>query len=149
MQLPVDWRISLVRFDQVMSHTIGRIDPVTREALEVLGAVFRQLRAERGLSQRALAGRCGLSQSTISKLERGRAEGLRAAWIARLLAGLDGTVRILPDERPVIERCHGFIQLCRAFSRSAGTERRRARADRERADFEAWAAAKTHPEPRP
>ena len=84
-----------------MSHMIGGVDPVTREALQVLGAVFRKLRAERGLSQRALAGRCGLSQSTISKLERGLAEGLRAAWIARLLAGLDGSVRIPPDDRPL------------------------------------------------
>lgn len=132
-----------------MAHTIGRVDPVTREALEVLGAVFRQLRAERGLSQRALAGRCGLSQPTISKLERGRAEGLRAAWIARLLAGLDGSVRILPDERPVIERCHGFTQLCRAFSRTEGQKRRRVRADRQQAEFEAWAASKAQSDAAP
>ena len=125
---------------------IGGVDPVTREALQVLGAVFRKLRAERGLSQRALAGRCGLSQSTISKLERGLAEGLRAAWIARLLAGLDGSVRNLPDDRPVIARCHGFTQLCRAFSRTEGQRRRRVRGDRQRAEFEAWAASKLAPD---
>lgn len=41
------------------------------------------------MSQRALAGRCGLSQSTISRLENGLAPGVRVAWVARLLAGLD------------------------------------------------------------
>jgi transcriptional regulator with XRE-family HTH domain len=124
-----------------VSHTVGRLDPVTREALEVLGAVFRGLRAERGLSQRALASRCGLSQSTISKLERGRAEGLRAAWIARLLAGLDGRVEILPDERPITERCHGFTRLRRAFASGEGAARRRAHAERRRTVFEVWAEA--------
>jgi transcriptional regulator with XRE-family HTH domain len=124
-----------------MSNSIRGIDPVTREALEVLGAVFRQLRAERGLSQRALASRCGLSQPTISKLERGQAEGLRAAWIARVLAGLDGSVRILPDDRPIVERCHGFVELRRAFSRDAGLRRWRAREDQRRARLEAYVAS--------
>ena len=123
-----------------MSHKIGGLDPATREALQVLGGVFRQLRLERGLSQRALAGRCGLSQSTISRLECGLAEGLRAAWIGRLLAGLDATVRVLPDDRPMLDRCRGFVRLRRAFSPAAGDARRRAREERRRERLAAYAA---------
>jgi transcriptional regulator with XRE-family HTH domain len=121
-----------------VAHSIGRLDPETREALQVLGQVLRLLRAERGLSQRALAGRCGLSQPTISRLECGLAEGVRVAWIARLLVGLDMTVRVLPDERSEIERSHGFRQLRRAFSSSAGDARRRARDQRRQARLDAY-----------
>jgi len=106
-----------------MSHPIGRLDAPTREALVVLGEVLRDLRGERGLSQRALAGRCGLSQSTISRLETGKAEGVRVAWIARLLAGLDTQVRAAPDERHILDRCHGFRKLRHAFDAERGGAR--------------------------
>ena len=110
-----------------MSHRIGRLDRPTRQALLALGAVLRELRAERGLSQRALASRCGLSQSTISRLETGQAEGVRVAWIARLLAGLDAEVRIQPDERHMLDRCRGFRKLRIAFDREHDNARSRAR----------------------
>jgi transcriptional regulator with XRE-family HTH domain len=110
-----------------MAHEIGRIDAGTREAMQVLGGVLRQLRTERGLSQRRLARRCGLSQSTISRLECGLAEGVRVAWVARLLAGLDTSVRLLPDNRPLLERSHAFKRLRQGFSPAAGDARRRAR----------------------
>jgi transcriptional regulator with XRE-family HTH domain len=112
-----------VRFHERMSHPIGRLDAPTREALVVLGAVLRELRGERGLSQRALAGRCGLSQATISRLESGKAEGVRVAWIARLLAGLDTQVRIFPDDRPMLDRCHGFRKLRTCFDAEHGKAR--------------------------
>ena len=110
-----------------MSHTIGRLDEPTRDALRVLGVVLRQLRAERGLSQRALGARSGLSQSTISRLECGLAEGVRAAWIARLLAGLDERVQARPDERPMLERCHGFRKFRQAFGYREADQRKRTR----------------------
>jgi transcriptional regulator with XRE-family HTH domain len=110
-----------------MSHRIGRVDRDTREALQILGSVLHDLRQSRGLSQRALAGRCGLSQSTISRLENGLAEGVRVAWIARLLAGLDTTVPLMLDDRPPIERSHAFKNLWRAFAPAAGAARMRAR----------------------
>ena len=75
-----------------MSHSLGPIDEPTAEALRVLGRILYELRRQRGLSQRALAARCGLSQATISRLENGLAPGVRIAWIARLLAGLDSDV---------------------------------------------------------
>ena len=54
-----------------------------------LGSVFLELRRSRGLTQRRLAWRSGLSQPTISRLETGKAPWLSAVQIARLLAGLD------------------------------------------------------------
>jgi transcriptional regulator with XRE-family HTH domain len=119
--------ISAAAFNRVMSHGLGWIDLDTREALQLLGTVLRELRQERRLSQRALAGRCGLSQSTISRLECGLADGVRVAWIARLLAGLDAEVRIQPDDRPVAKRCHGFRRLRNAFSAQSVELRRRPR----------------------
>lgn len=70
-------------------------DAATQEALVALGSVFRTLRLSRGLSQRQLAARCGLSQSSISRFETGKAPWMSAVWIARLLAGLD----LAPDGR--------------------------------------------------
>jgi transcriptional regulator with XRE-family HTH domain len=110
-----------------MSHPIGELDGPTREALTVLGQVLRELRIERGLSQRALAGRCGLSQSTISRLEAGKAVGVRAAWLARLLAGLDTHIRRLPDDQHLLDRYHGFRKLRSAFDAAHGDARRRER----------------------
>lgn len=110
-----------------MSHSIGRLDRPTQEALVELGKVLRELRAERGLSQRALASRCGLSQPTISRLETGQAEGTRVAWLARLLAGLDTHVRILPDDRHLLDRNRGFRVLRQQFDRQHGDARARAR----------------------
>lgn len=124
-----------------MAHDIGRIDPETAEALRVLGGVLRELRASRGLSQRALAGRCGLSQSTISRLECGLAPGVRVAWVARLLAGLDTAVRRVPDDRSPVERTHALTLLRAAFSPPAGDARRRAREARRRDRLEAYARA--------
>jgi transcriptional regulator with XRE-family HTH domain len=72
-----------------MPHSLGPIDEPTAEALRGLAAVVFELRRQRGLSQRALAARCGLSQSTISRLENGLAPGMRIGWLGRILAGLD------------------------------------------------------------
>jgi transcriptional regulator with XRE-family HTH domain len=82
---------------------------------------------ERGLSQRRLAHRCGLSQSTISRLESGKAAGVRVAWIARLLAGLDARVQGLPDDRDLLDRHRGFRKLRTAFDVAHGGARLRER----------------------
>jgi transcriptional regulator with XRE-family HTH domain len=44
--------------------------------MELFGALVRKWRLDHGLSQRQLAVKCDLNQSTISRLERGRAPGL-------------------------------------------------------------------------
>jgi transcriptional regulator with XRE-family HTH domain len=64
------------------------LDDWTVEALRETGRAIRRLRSAEGLTQRALADRCGLSQSTISRLERGLTPGLRLAWLARLFVAL-------------------------------------------------------------
>jgi len=72
-----------------MGYVIRRIDPLTQEALEELGQVLRKLRGERGLSQASLAARSGVHQSTISRLECGKAPGFTVVAVARILAGLE------------------------------------------------------------
>ncbi|HXG26817.1 MAG TPA: helix-turn-helix transcriptional regulator [Candidatus Binatia bacterium] len=110
-----------------MSHRYGLLDRPTRDALVALGAVLRELRLERGLSQRSLAARAGLSQATVSRLEAGKAAGVRAAWIARLLAGLDEQTTSQPDDQHLLERNHGFRKLRAAFDAGHGAARARAR----------------------
>lgn len=53
-----------------------------------LGAAIRRMREERGLGQRELACRAGISQGALSKIESGR---LGVTWprLARLCAVLD------------------------------------------------------------
>ena len=72
-----------------MGYRLEDQDEPTLEALRVLGATYRSIRVARGLTQRQLSARSGLSQSTISRFENGRAPWLAAVWIARLLAALD------------------------------------------------------------
>src|SRR3990172_628362 len=72
-----------------MGYRLEDQDEPTLEALRVLGATYRSIRDARGLTQRQLSARSGLSQSTISRFENGRAPWLAAVWIARLLAALD------------------------------------------------------------
>lgn len=58
------------------------------------------LRRERGLTQRELAGRVGVSQSDLSKIERRR--DVRLSTLRTYLEALGGTLRIrfeAPDER--------------------------------------------------
>ena len=86
-----------------MAYRLEDQDVPTREALVALGSVFVELRRSRGLTQRKLAARCGLSQSTICRLETGKAPWLSAVWIARLLAGLDIGPDILGFRTTLIE----------------------------------------------
>jgi transcriptional regulator with XRE-family HTH domain len=71
-----------------VGYVVDRLDPLREAALREFGNILRTLRAQRGLSQRALAARCGLSQSTICRLETGIARGVRIRVLARMLAGL-------------------------------------------------------------
>jgi transcriptional regulator with XRE-family HTH domain len=99
-----------------MSHRLGPIDEPTAEALRALGEILLRVRGARGLSQRALAGRCGLSQSAISRLENGLAPGVRIAWVARLLAGLDQGVPPIGHEPWNGWTTPGWVLLIERFS---------------------------------
>jgi len=61
----------------------------TQAGLVLLGFTFASLRRSHGYSQRALAPRCGLSQSSISRFEAGKAPWLTARYLARMLSALE------------------------------------------------------------
>jgi DNA-binding XRE family transcriptional regulator len=73
-------------------------DPAVRaeyEALESEFALIRQLidlRIERGLSQRGLARRAGMQQSSIARLEGGQTASLRT--LRRVADALDADVKV-------------------------------------------------------
>jgi transcriptional regulator with XRE-family HTH domain len=56
--------------------------------MSVLGEMVRRGRRATGLSQRGLAARCQLNQSTISRLENGNLRHLRLLTVARVLGVL-------------------------------------------------------------
>ena len=59
-----------------------------------IGKVILILRQRRGWRQTDLAARCGVSQSTISKVERGRLDRCTLGTVRRLLRALDATVAL-------------------------------------------------------
>lgn len=70
------------------SFELDEIDALSRLGMHTLGTLVRQWRLLCGLSQRELGARCGLSQSTISRLETGRLAGLRFRSLARVVGVL-------------------------------------------------------------
>jgi transcriptional regulator with XRE-family HTH domain len=77
------------------------VTPAIERGLEALGTGVRRSRRRLGLSQSALAARSGVSQSVISRLERGVLLGLRLRRLAELIDSLDG-VEIPPTDRFVM-----------------------------------------------
>lgn len=74
--------------------TVEDLEDWTQLTLIQLGLFVRDLRHSKSLTQQRLSERCGLSQSAISRLENGRAPGLRLAWYARALVGLQDDIGI-------------------------------------------------------
>jgi len=74
-----------------------RIDPITTIALQELGQVVLELRRELGITQRSLAVMSGLSQPTISRVERGLTPGMPLRTFARLVAGITRSVALADD----------------------------------------------------
>ncbi len=66
-------------------------------SIEELGAVVRETRQRRGLSQQALADRAGLSRNFVAQIERGESSPT-VATLARLAAALGATVGELLGE---------------------------------------------------
>ena len=71
-----------------MPFRLEDLDTETRAGLMALGETMARLRTARGSSQRLLSRRSGVSQSSISRLEAGKAPWLRARHVARLLTAL-------------------------------------------------------------
>lgn len=63
-------------FEESHYEQADRFWGAPKPSLEIFGARIRHGRQQAGLSQRQLANRSGVSQSTISRLERGRCVGL-------------------------------------------------------------------------
>jgi transcriptional regulator with XRE-family HTH domain len=64
-------------------------DPRVRRGLEIIGRAVWEARRRAGISQRQLAYLAGVHQSTISRLERGRLNGMRLQRLAAIVAVLD------------------------------------------------------------
>ena len=64
-------------------------DSVTLRGLEIIGRALYEARRRAGLTQRRLAYICGVHQSTISRLERGRLNGIRLKKLALIVAALE------------------------------------------------------------
>ena len=71
-----------------MPFQMEDLDPETRAGLATLGEAMANLRGSRGISQHLLSRRSGVSQSSISRLEAGKAPWMRARLLGRLLAAL-------------------------------------------------------------
>jgi transcriptional regulator with XRE-family HTH domain len=57
--------------------------------MELLGRWIRESRVQAGMTQAQLARLAGIHQTTLSRLERGRLEGLRLHRLAAIIAVLD------------------------------------------------------------
>ena len=69
-------------------------DDLTVVGLRLFGALVREARRSIGLSQAGLGARCGLHQSTISRLENGRLTGLAFHHVAMLVFVLREPLRL-------------------------------------------------------
>jgi transcriptional regulator with XRE-family HTH domain len=68
--------------------------------MELLGRWIRDSRVRAGMTQGQLARLAGMHQTTLSRLERGRLEGLRLHRLAALIAVLDSALG--HDLRPIV-----------------------------------------------
>ena len=71
----------------------GWLDPAMQRDVETLGRAILAARRRAGLSQRALAERCGVDQPSISRLERGILPGISLRRLAAIVATLPDLFR--------------------------------------------------------
>jgi transcriptional regulator with XRE-family HTH domain len=86
----------------------------TRRARQMLADIGRALRAVRithGLSQRTLAGAVGISQTQLSRIERGLYPAVTLETLTRIGAalGLDVSVRWFPSGEPIRDKAHAAL----------------------------------------
>ena len=79
--------------------TAYELDPTRQLGLSTLGLLVRQWRLLTGLSQRQLALKVGLNQSTISRLETGLLRSLRLVTLARIIGVLHDPLLGEPPRR--------------------------------------------------
>jgi transcriptional regulator with XRE-family HTH domain len=75
--------------------------PALRLGLRIIGQAVRAGRLDSGISQRQLAYRVGLSQSTLSRLETGSLRNMRMVTLARVIGAVNMPAGyLLPGEPP-------------------------------------------------
>ena len=82
-----------------------------RELEHRAGRELRNARRDRGLSLREVGRACGLSESQVSRIERGVASRVSVYDLARLHAvvGLELSVRSFPGGRPIRDDAHAAL----------------------------------------
>jgi DNA-binding XRE family transcriptional regulator len=90
----------LTRLSDHLDQQYGIKGTLKRDAFEAefeafqLGAMIQELRIERGLTQEALANRCGTTKTYISKIEN-HASDIRLSTLMRIIQeGLGGTLKL-------------------------------------------------------
>ena len=73
-----------------MPYDFDTVDAPTQSVMTAIGQAILDARRATQLSQAVVAERAGVSQSTISRLERGVAPGLRLASLAAAISGMGG-----------------------------------------------------------
>jgi len=68
-----------------MTYRVDRYSDGELDALAQIGSAIREARRRLAWSQRTLAHRSGLSQSSISRLEAGKAPTVRVSRLAHIL----------------------------------------------------------------
>jgi transcriptional regulator with XRE-family HTH domain len=77
------------------SRTMRTMSEPDLHALAVIGQAMRIARERASLSQRRLAARSGVSQSAISRMERGSVRGIALRYFARVVATLGDTMPLV------------------------------------------------------
>lgn len=86
-----------------------------------IGREIHTARVTRGLSQAAVAAASALTQSQVSRVERGLYPGITIDALARLcsVVGLDLSIKLYPAGQPLRDRAH--VQLLDRFRLAVGT----------------------------
>lgn len=71
------------------------VDVSDQRALAIVGQAVRIARHRSALSQRGLAARSGVSQSAISRMERGSVRGMGLVYLARVVEALGDSISLV------------------------------------------------------
>jgi transcriptional regulator with XRE-family HTH domain len=100
----------------VRDRPTDRAARLAARSLAAIGAEIRRARTSAGLSQAAVGRAAGVCHSTVSRIERGRLQGVSIDVLCRTCAavGLDLVVRAYPDADPVRDAAHvGLLERLR------------------------------------
>ena len=106
-----------------MPATLRRIDQAAARARDlwtIIGKELRNARVGVGLSQRAVAAGVGISQTQLSRIERGAYRTVSIETLAKIGAavGLDLAIRFYPGGTPIRDKAHAA--LLQRFRKAAG-----------------------------